>query len=436
MPQFKKTYTTILMALALSCSQAVFSADALVCKGCVNNTDLGDGAVSNTKIQDGAISSGKLQDNTVSTTKIVNGSITATKLKNSAVTANKIAPGSVNSTHFAPGAVVGSLNGLKDSVSIQAGVGIGVNTSGNTLIISNTQAIPDSPVIVLDNSNLASTEIQTGGFIQLAEMVWADSFDPGATNLTINGGGFGGDTPMRLYLRNSTISNAKIKNVAIYGFNITFVNCSFEGGISIPQGSSVVGSVFQNVNASNGPIRAKINSSKILSSNLEVEWDYVITNSYILDSDIRTFGVISGNRIEKTILSVGGVFEGNSCYNCGLKLEGGNLVSIVGNTFEQQPPRTDPIITVDEISESPRRNLIANNQFAAYSTPTIIQVMGTGYWNQVIQITGNQFLQASNAIAYNGSLRTSVTGNTTAANTVLGVTDNGLTLRVLENVQF
>lgn len=64
----------------------------LVCKGCVDTSDIAKSAVTNSKIKKGAVSNSKLGSGAVSTSKLRSGAVSTSKIQNGAVTVDKVSP--------------------------------------------------------------------------------------------------------------------------------------------------------------------------------------------------------------------------------------------------------------------------------------------------------------------------------------------------------
>ena len=93
--------------------------------------------------------------------KVLTGIIEAGDLADGSITAAKIAPGAVDAGRIATGSVVRSVNGLRDSLILEAGEGFKLATNGNTLTLSTggwqlngNQAGSNSFLGTLDNSPL------------------------------------------------------------------------------------------------------------------------------------------------------------------------------------------------------------------------------------------------------------------------------------------
>lgn len=77
--------------------------------------------------------------------RIANGGVGTAQLANGAVNTPQLAGNAVTGANIAPGQVVKGINGLTDSVTLSAGGGITINSSGNTLTFSySAAASPDT----------------------------------------------------------------------------------------------------------------------------------------------------------------------------------------------------------------------------------------------------------------------------------------------------
>lgn len=64
----------------------------LICKGCVDASDIAKSAVTNSKIKKGAVSNSKLGSGAVSASKLASRAVTTSKIQDGAVTVSKVAP--------------------------------------------------------------------------------------------------------------------------------------------------------------------------------------------------------------------------------------------------------------------------------------------------------------------------------------------------------
>ena len=157
----------VLAAAALSAGLAVGVAPAalaqatdLVCTGCVQNSDLGNGAVSAAKISGGAVTNGKIANSAVNSVKLATGAVTAPKIGPGAVNASKIVTGAVTAPKIGTGAVnVNKLaNAAVSTAKIQTGAVTGSRladgaVSAAKLGLANTIYVEAAGPAETDNCN-------------------------------------------------------------------------------------------------------------------------------------------------------------------------------------------------------------------------------------------------------------------------------------------
>jgi hypothetical protein len=88
-----------------------------------------------------------------------------------------VSNGSITSASIAPGQVVTSLNGLKDSVTLQAGNGVTINPSGQTLTISSTETgftLPYEGTVASEEAAISITNTDSGPALRAIGNIAAD----------------------------------------------------------------------------------------------------------------------------------------------------------------------------------------------------------------------------------------------------------------------
>lgn len=147
--------------------------------------DVQEGGVTTELIRDLAVTTNKLSNLSVNSEKLANASATSAKIADGAVTSAKIADGAVNSAKIANGAVraddlaanaaVKTLNTVAGDVVIEAGTGITVSRSQNTITISGggttagVQSISSTDnALQVTNSNGPNVglAVRAGGIVQ------------------------------------------------------------------------------------------------------------------------------------------------------------------------------------------------------------------------------------------------------------------------------
>jgi hypothetical protein len=154
-----------------------------IAAGGVNTTQIASGAVTAAKIASGAVGTTQLADNSVTESKIAPAAVGSVQIATGAVGSVQLATGAVGPSNIANGTVVRSLNGLTDTVSLQAGSNITITPSGNTLDISSAQnqIVAYSGTGSVDNigstpTTVVSKDVPAGTYMVFAR-VQVDNFD-------------------------------------------------------------------------------------------------------------------------------------------------------------------------------------------------------------------------------------------------------------------
>ena len=109
MSNYIKQLRTLALAGALSgFAMSGAWADDLVCKKCVDTSDIAKKAITASRIKGGAVKTGKIADGAVTGIKIQDGTVTGADLAPGAVGTGNLAPGAVTGTEIQDGAVGGA----------------------------------------------------------------------------------------------------------------------------------------------------------------------------------------------------------------------------------------------------------------------------------------------------------------------------------------
>lgn len=390
--------------------QLAWSADPVVCTGCVGSND------------------------------IANKAVNANKLADNAVTANKIANGSV----------LKSINGLKDNVNVMAGSGMSITTNGNDLILSTiTSATPitNQPLVTVSADNFTTTKIQDNSLVKVEGTIAVNTDDYNSissANLHIFGGTFIGTETQVLQLgSNTVVSNARFENIKLDGNNIVFINCFFVGTMRLPFNSKVYGGEFQNVIQGQEYSIGVIENTSIGNSSLARV--NTIVNSSISNSMIGIQNDYSFNlKMKNNLINGSKIYPGSDSIIDDNIFRGsfiditdyvGSSIIITHNVFDNVLSEKNNIISITANSAWYRQFLITGNTFRVQDSNTAIVVSGDPagpYYYQTLDISQNSFLKGQQAISYSGNLQTIIKNNVTRA-TLIGPLNNGSNLRVSIN---
>ena len=244
--------------------------------------------------------------------------------------------------------------------------------------------------------------------------------------------------------RGATVSGTVFRDVVIDGYDTVFINCDFEGAVTLPSDARVVGGHFTSAVVSPMTRVGVVDGAELRDSTLSRVTRVV--DSLIMDSTIgaqqtNTGGLLEfrGNRANDSVIYLGrnGRVVSNYFEHSILRIEASNFGNgmVTSNLFDRQLEGESVLLRVDTTSGQSGALMISNNTFYGLSSlAASIHVVGTPSGSyQMVHISDNVFQRGDVAIQYNSLLTAVIRDNTTHA-TTLGVTDGWHT--VTGNIHF
>ncbi len=326
-----------------------------------------------------------------------------------------------------------------------------LSISGSSLSLSNgggTITLPNSSnssvVQVVDNSNYNSIpNIVIGSIVNIQGTINLSSnytkFQD--DQLNISGGEIAGTGTQEIdFGKKNTIVGVEFNNVIIDAhaetvfFNCEFNNCVLEGG-------QFLNSELNYCENSSGSEVNRIENCEI--SNCSIErlgslTNSVIRNSTTIGSSTKQCTHVVGNEINDCMIYSREVFSNNNISDSKIITDGGDRVSITGNTFDDPYSGEDEIILVNVDGSSASHVNITGNTFEGQSSlEQFILITGnySGSQEGLVFINNNLFNKAERAISSSTSSINMVLTNNTHTNLSINFTSitSNLSSRVLRD---
>lgn len=302
-------------------------------------------------------------------------------------------------------------------------------------------------VIAINNGNYQSEVINDYNMVNIQEAIALSSsfFGFDRTRLFISGGAISSSNMNTIDFGSyTTISNVDFTNVEISGFKLTFINCTFNGNIELPDECNILGGKFLNCIATTSAVNNWILS--IVGAHIDestITRVKSISNAYIEDSTVgETTSTNAGNiqncYIQDSQFLNPVMFANNDCSDTYVELRNEiNFAVIEGNNFDGLYSGQNKILEINRQSSSADHVVrVSDNHFWSASGDYSIIVNGTysnSTFESMVFVDGNSFSRGTAAIDNNSSQVYLFVRNNTSQNMSTGLGVNSSSFNILSD---